>query len=282
MCSFSNHEELSEQERNMLLTKMYHPLQSQNGMVGEGNVIVARDRFLSRRFRNRDRLLRLRCEWMNAYLHAVLVTVELGSGKGFSPLRLHQNPRLTDAISNVWIERIVEATNREFEDSSVDVMIAPHNIHYFYNRYKCFWEVERVLRPEAVLLIQEFNTSLIVKLLLRIMRHEGWSCKTGAFSATSVVNDPEDPWPANCAVPEMLFANVSRFQDIFTGLEVERNEPCECLIFSIPGGGVATTKVSKLLNANLSLKERIDKALVLLLPSVFVMGRRVVVRKRST
>lgn len=266
----------------MLLGNSYHPLQSQNRMVGEGNVIVARDRFLSRRFRNLDRLLRLRYEWMNEYLHADLVTVEIGSGTGLSPLYLHQKPILTDAIPNTWIERIVDATNMEFEDSSVDVMIASHNIHHFYSPYKFFREVERVLRPGGVLLIQEINTSLIMKLLLRIMRHEGWSYDVDVFSATVVVNDPEDPWSANCAVPEMLFTNVSRFQYVFTGLEVERNEPCECLLFPVSGGVVATTKVPELPNIILNLIERIDKVLVLLLPSVFAMGRRVVVRKRST
>ena len=249
-------------------------------MSSEGSVEVARLSFLERRFRNLDVLLQSRYAWMNRYLVPGQTIIEIGAGAGFSPLYLTQKPMLTDATTNAWIDGFVDATNMELEPGSVDVLIASHNIHHFYSPYKFFKECERVLSADGVLLIQELNTSLLLRCLLRLMRHEGWSYDVDVFSESAIVNEEHDLWSANCAVPEMLFTDINRFQQTFPSLRVEVNELCECLLFPLSGGVIAKSKVPELPDLLLKAVLLLDRILVWAAPSVFALGRRVVIRRR--
>jgi putative flippase GtrA/SAM-dependent methyltransferase len=260
----------------------YFPEHKENLMSSEGSVSVARECFIQKRFRNLDFLLRFRYEWMNSYLVPNSVIIEIGSGAGFSPLYLVQRPILTDAVENPWIDKFVDATNMAgIESGSVDVLIASHNIHHFYSPYKFFKESERVLKNGGVILIQEINTSFLMRFLLWLMRHEGWSYDVNVFDEHEVVNDKCDLWSANCAVPELLFNDVLAFEREFSLLIIELNKLCECLVFPISGGVISKTKVPELPGFILKSILVLDRVLVKILPSVFALGRRVVIRKRK-
>lgn len=251
-------------------------------MSSEGSVALARQNFLERRFRNLDVLLRSRYAWMNQYLAQGQIIIEVGSGAGFSPLYLKQKPILSDAADNPWIDMFIDATNMVQESSSVDVLIASHNIHHFYSPYKFFRECERVLKTDGLLLIQELNTSLLMRCLLRLMRHEGWSYDVDVFDEQEIVNDRHDLWSANCAVPELLFTNTEFFEQTFPSLKIEVNELCECLIFPISGGVISKAKIPELPNFVLKMVLLLDRFLVWSAPGVFALGRRVVIRKRKS
>lgn len=249
-------------------------------MKSEGSVEAARLHFLKYRPSNLDVLLRERYCWMNRYLHKGQTIVEIGAGSGLSPLYLSFKPILTDANDNPWIDKIIDATDMNLESGSVDILIASHNIHHFYSPYKFFLECGRVLKNNGLVLIQEINTSLMMRVLLRIMRHEGWSYNVNVFDEKSVVNDKADLWSANCAVPEMLFGNKTEFEKAFPDLFIERNELCECLIFPMSGGVISKINLPRwplfLMNFIISL----DKFLIKVAPNVFALGRRVVIQKR--
>ena len=66
------------------------------------------------------------------------------------------------------------------------------------------------------------------------------------FDPNAIVNHESDLWSANCAVPEMLFEQNSKFEKGFPAFKVLRNEPCECLIFPLSGGVISKTKMLKL------------------------------------
>lgn len=267
--------------KKLFLYGPYFPRHEDNLMGSEGSVALARQNFITSRFRNLDVLLRSRYEWMNQYLSPGKTIIEVGAGAGLSPLYLTPKPTLTDAASNPWIEKFVDATNMEIDSGSVDVLIASHNIHHFYSPYKFFTECERVLREDGLILVQELNTSLMLRFLLRLMRHEGWSYDVDVFDKTAVVNDKNDLWSANCAVPEMLFSDSTKFEKTFTNFKIESNQLCECLIFPLSGGVISKAPVPELpwfvLRAILSL----DRLLVKLAPRVFAMGRSVVIKKRK-
>jgi SAM-dependent methyltransferase len=267
--------------KKYLLRGPYFPRHEDNLMSSEGSVAIARQNFLEDRFRNLDVLLHSRYAWMNHYLNPDQVIVEIGAGAGFSPLYLIQKPLLTDATDNSWIDRYPDATNMGIESCSVDVLIASHNIHHFYSPYKFFKECERVLKADGILLIQEINTSLLMRGLLRLMRHEGWSYDVDVFDEGAIVNDMNDLWSANCAVPELLFTNSLRFEKAFPRLKVEINELCECLVFPISGGVISKTRIPELPNFLLKAVLLLDRLLVRIIPSFFALGRRVVVRKRD-
>lgn len=265
--------------KKILLRGPYIPPHSSNRMSSEGDLGNARERFFQTRFRNLDALLRLRYQWMNEYLREGQNIIELGAGAGFSELYLNYKPTLTDAVKNPWIDRILDATNMHLEDASVDCLIASHNIHHFYSPYKFFAECVRVLKPNGIVLIQELNTCLMLRFLLRLMRHEGWSYEVDVFNANAIANDPKDPWSANCAVPELLFENEAKFHQTFTHLKIERNSLSECLAFPLSGGVIAKTPMPELPYWLLSIVQSFDTAATTIAPSIFAMGRSVVLRR---
>lgn len=278
MCRYEKAYELFDMKK-FILRGPYFPKHDENLMDSEGSVAIARQRFLDSRFRNLDYLLRFRYEWMNQYLVPDSIIVEVGAGAGFSPLYLKQKCIITDAANHPWIEKYVDATNMDIESKSVDGIIASHNIHHFYSPYKFFKECERVLKDNGIVLVQEINTSLLMRILLRLMRHEGWSYDVNVFDKNEIVNDKSDLWSANCAVPELLFDDVSQFKSAFPSLQIEINEPCECLIFPLSGGVISKAKVPELPASILNAILVLDRLLVKVSPRIFALGRRVVIRK---
>lgn len=263
----------------LILKGPYSPRHEDNLMASEGSVEAARLYFLEHRPANLDALLRERYAWMNSYLAQGQTIVEIGAGSGLSPLYLLNKPMLTDANDNPWIDKFIDATNMNLDSESVDVLIASHNIHHFYSPYKFFMECQRVLKHNGFVLIQEINTSLMMRIMLRVMRHEGWSYNVDVFDANSIVNDKSDLWSANCAVPEMLFENSARFERSFTRLKIKRNELCECLIFPISGGVISKVRVPRLPKFLINSIIYLDRYLVMFAPSLFALGRRVVIQK---
>lgn len=266
--------------KKILLKGPYLPAHNENRMSSEGSVALARENFIESRFRNLDYLMRQRYEWMNEYIRSGDIVIELGAGAGFSPLYLSQKPMLTDAADNPWIDKYIDATKMDIDEKSVDVLIASHNIHHFYSPFKFFEESKRVLKKDGLLLIQELNTSLLMRFLLRLMRHEGWSYDVNVFRRDEIVNDSSDLWSANCAVPEMLFNDPNEFERTFPGLKVEKNELVECFIFPVSGGVISKTRVPELPHSILKLILFVDKILVKLFPNIFALGRRVVIRRQ--
>jgi SAM-dependent methyltransferase len=227
--------------KKYFLSHTYFPAHSDNRMRDEGNVEKAREIFIGRRFANLDFLLRERYIWMNDYMKFDDMVVEIGCGAGFSSLYIKNKILLTDAVKYEWVDKFIDAVNMDFADDSVDIIIASQTIHHFYSPYKFFCECLRVLKPGGLILIQEVNTSLMMRILLRLMRHEGWSYDCDVFDSDAVVNDPKDVWSANCAVPELLFSNADAFSHTFVAnnntLVIVKKQFCEFTTFLAGGGG---------------------------------------------
>ena len=100
---------------------------------------------------------------------------------------------------------------------------AVNNIHHFAHPSAFFRECERVLKKDGLILIQEIHTSLFMRTLLWIMKHEGWSYNVDVFDDRAAVNSPEDPWSANCAIPELIFEQSRKFHAKFPTLKIEKN-----------------------------------------------------------
>jgi SAM-dependent methyltransferase len=262
--------------RKIFLKETYFPDHALNRMQSEGDVSAVRENFIAKRFRNLDYLLKSRYEWMNNHIQDEWKVIEIGAGAGagagFSELYLKNKPFMTDVVKNPWIDGPLDATKMDVEDQSVDCLIASHNIHHFYSPYKFFRECERVLKPGGCLLIQELNTSLALRVLLRLMRHEGWSYDVDVFDESAIANDPSDLWSANCAIPELLFEQEDRFEEVFSTLKIEKNIKGEFLIFPLSGGVISKASIPELPNFVLHLTNSIDKILSTLLPSVFCNG----------
>ncbi len=265
--------------KKIFLQGPYRPTHAQNRMQQEGNLEIARNIFLKKRFNNLDYLLRQRFEWMNQYLEPHHKVLELGCGAGFSELYLKHKPTMSDAYLNDWVDLEIDATNMNLPDSSYDVIIASHNIHHFYSPYKFFIECQRVLKPGGYLLIQELHTSLLMRVLLRVMRHEGWSYNVDIFNINEIANDPNDLWSANCAIPELLFTKHAEFEKTFPQLKIQHHKMMECLIFPLSGGVISKIKVPEIPTSILKFINYIDKILISIAPNLFALGQSLAIKK---
>jgi SAM-dependent methyltransferase len=266
--------------RPVLLPGPFSPPHEENRMHHEGDVEGARTRFLARRFRNLDALLKQRYAWMNDHIHPGDKVVEFGCGAGFSRLFIeHDDFLLTDYVRHPWVDVQADALDPPFEPGSIDVIICSHMIHHMASPVAFFAKAHALLRPQGRILIQEINTALLMRALLRAMRHEGWSYDIDVFDASAIANDPKDPWSANCAVPEMLFARSDVFERRVQGYTIVKNELNESLLFPLSGGVIARAPVPELPGFLLSAVRGLDRILVAAAPGVFAFGRSVVLRK---
>lgn len=265
-----------------MLRGAYFPAHEDNRMKFEGDVEGARFRFFQQRPPALVRLLRQRYEWMNPYLVGRKNVIELGSGAGLSREFLAcESLILTDVVKRPWIDMTVDALDLPFEDNSLDAIICSHIIHHLYSPKKFFDIAYSKLKADGIILIQEINTSLMMRVLLRLMRHEGWSYDVDVFDENTVANDPKDPWSANCAIPELLFRDEGEFIRRISGFRFCFNRPNECLLFPFSGGVIAKTTTVNLPEKILDLVERLDALLVSISAGIFALGRSVVLEKVS-
>ena len=262
--------------------RTYFPLHSENRMIQEGNTRSAREYFLKLRPSNLEALLKSRYSWMNQYIGDSKKIYELGCGAGFlrefvySPYLI-----LTDISNQDWVDEYLDATALPFADESIDIFICSHMIHHLAYPSRFLKQASKALKPGGCILIAEINTSLVMKLMLRIMRHEGWSYEVDVFDESTIANQPSDPWSANCAIPEMLFRDSNKFEEFIPSLAVERNDLCEFLLFPLSGGVIAKTRTINLPRFILRFIKHIDSLLIRILPNIFACGRLVVLRKRN-
>lgn len=265
----------------MILPITYFPRHEENRMNSEGNVELARKRFFEEKPNNLWFLLSERFSWMNRFLSGLDSIVELGSGAGFSKTFItNNNFKTSDVVNRQWIDLKIDALDLQFENDSVDAVVCSHMIHHIASPVRFFNGVSRVLKPGGLIVISDIYTSWLMKLMLRVMRHEGWSYDVKIFSPDSIANDPDDPWSANCAIPELLFKNTEDFEKAFPEFEVIYKKLTECLIFPLSGGVIAKTRTVNLPFFILKFVNLIDSILIYCFPQVFALGIRVVVRKR--
>lgn len=268
--------------RTLVLNGPFFPTHDDNRMTSEGDVRSAREKFLNRRFRNLDKLLNQRFEWMNEYINDGEKVVEFGCGAGFFPLYVDRGDiTLTDVVRNEWVDEIADAMAPPFAPASIDVIVCSHMMHHMAKPVTFLKQVHGLLKPGGRILIQEINTAFFMRAMLRIMRHEGWSFDIDVFDENTVTNDPSDPWSANCAIPQLLFSDVDEFEQKVPQFEIVLNELNECLLFPLSGGVIAKTPVPEMPDPLLKFVAGLDRILVKAAPGLFAFGRSVVLRKRE-
>lgn len=263
-----------------MLKGTYFPSHDENRMQHEGDVGLARDYYFEHKPNNLDALLRHRYEWMNEFIKETDTVVEFGSGAGFAREFVKaSNLILTDVVERPWVNLTADAMDPPFEDGSIDVVICSHMIHHLSSPRAFFNVIRRKLKPDGLVLVQEINTSLMMRALLRLMRHEGWSYDVNVFDEAAVANDPRDPWSANCAIPELLFRNEKEFREHIGAFEILKNELNECLLFPLSGGIISKAPTVQLPRGALKLVSALDRFLVSIAPGTFALGRSVVLRR---
>ncbi len=164
-------------------------------------------------------------------------------------------------------------------DNSYDFIVVSNVIHHLAFPSKFFLECQRILKPNGILVIQEIETSLLMRMILRVMKHEGYDEMTNVYDVSVPCNNPLDPWSANCSIPKLLFASSERFEDSFPNFSIVSNRLSECFIFLNSGGVVAKTRYIPMSNFFLKITNLIDLLLVLIAPRIFALQRQIVLKK---
>lgn len=266
-----------------LLGKTYFPPKQDNRMSDEGDVRKAREDFLKCKPSNLSYLLEKRFAWMNGFIKEEESGIDVGCGTGLSKLFIRSsNFMLTDYWDNDWVDRKVDVLAMPFQDSSLDYIVSSNMIHHLARPNLFFEECSRVLKNGGKLIIQEINGSLLMRLLLRLMRHEGYSYDVDVFDKERICNDPSDPWSANCVIPNLLFDDMKRFLTVFPCFQLIHHQYTECLIFPLSGGVIAKRKTLNLPFKVLRFIDALDDVLIHASKAVFPLQRQVVLENRKT
>lgn len=265
--------------------KGYFPTHEQNRMKNEGNVKEARDYFFSSKNKILYHLVEQRYSWMNRYIYKTDKEIlELGCGAGLSRTFIrNQHLLLTDVAKHEWVDKKMDALHLDCPDHSLDVIISSHMIHHLANPAQFFAHAGTKLKSGGRIIIQDIYTGWLMKLALRLMRHEGYSDDTDVFDRLHVCNLPDDPWSANCSVPKLLFFGVGggtkRFEQELPMYRIRKRERNECLMFFLSGGVIAKTWYLPAGEKGVKIIQKLDRLFVKLCPAVFASGCSIVLER---
>ena len=254
----------------------------QNRMKKIADVENAVKEFSLKKNKNLDFLLEKRFLWMKNFIKNNDKGVEVGAGGGFSKNFIkNKNFKISDLAQFRHLDhKNVDAQNTRYESNSYDFVIAVNMIHHVPYPTKFFDEMHRILKVGGKLIIQEANCSLIFQLVTILMRHEGFDFTKNVWSKESPLSDENDIWSGNIAVPHLIFDNKEAFEkNLGSKFSMIHQKFYECFVF-LNSGGVSSKTFYIPLNKNfLKILNCIDGILTKIFPSIFAMGRQIVLKK---
>lgn len=266
-------------KKPIFLRTTFKPSHKDNRMKHEGDVQAARTHFFKAP-NNLRQLLKHRYDWMNKYIKKDQLGIEVGSGTGLSKEFIKkENFKTTDLAGHEWLDfKNIDALDTEFQDNKFDFIISSNMIHHVPYPVKFFKEMSRILKPQGLLLIQEINASFFMRLLLRLMKHEGYSYDINVFNQNEVCTDKNDLWSANCAIPNLLFDDKENFEKHIPYFQISKTSFSEFFCFINSGGVISKTIYIPLPIFALKLLGYMDSLLVKIFPSIFALQRQIVLK----
>ena len=251
-------------------------------MKSIANTKIAREMYFSSKSQNLRYLLSTRFTWMNEFINKDDIGIEVGSGAGFSKEFINnKNFKLTDLGDDNHLDfKNIDAQNTGFENDSFNYVIASNMIHHIPFPIKFFKEMNRILKKNGKLIIFESYCSLIFQLATIIMKHEGFDFTLNVWDEKNPKSDEKNAWHGNIAVPHLIFDDKKKFdENLGKFFKIKHEKLTECLIFLNSGGVTSKTRCIPMNNFFLKILNSIDNLLVKSLPSIFCMGRRIVLLK---
>jgi len=262
-----------------LLSKTFAPDPSRNRMGNVDDVAGSRKNYIEQQPSNLKYLLEKRYTWMNDYIKPDDVGIEVGAGNGLSKFFIRSNNyAITDYADFDWLDMKVDALAMPYEDASLDFVVSSNMIHHLAQPVLFFNECYRVLKPGGLLLIQEVNASFFMRLVMNVMRHEGYNYNVDPFDKTAICNDPDNLWSGNNAVPNLLFDDMKKFEAHFP-FKCLLNRHAEFSIFLLSGGVTAKVKTVQLGRKALNFFNGLDNLLVKLSRNTFALQKQIVLKK---
>jgi SAM-dependent methyltransferase len=265
------------------MLQKFTPDNKSNRMAHVGDLQNARKSFVQKENLNLNWLLKSRFTWMNKFIHSQDVGLELGSGIAASKYFIKcKKMYTTDFIDSEWLDiKNIDALSTGFSDNSFDFIIVSNTIHHLAFPHIFLHETLRILKPNGKLIIQDIYTSFCMRLILKLMRHEGFNEKIDVFNKTIQCNIPEDPWSANCSIPKLLFSNNEVFEKTFLEYRIIHYKRVEFLKFLNSGGVIAKTKFLPLGEKLLKSVDKIDRLLIEIAAPIFALQVQIVLEKHN-
>ena len=257
---------------------------NENKMNSIANTEIARDLYYSAKHSNVKFLLEKRFSWMNNFINNDDMGIEVGSGAGFTKdFITNKNFKLTDIGTDKHLDfKNVDAQNTGFKEESFDYVIASNMIHHIPFPMKFFKEMNRILKKNGKLIIFESHCSIMFQVATTIMKHEGFDFTLNVWDEENPKSDENDAWHGNIAVPHLIFDDKKKFKEnLDEYFKINYEKLTECLIFLNSGGVTSKTKYIPMNRFFLNILHFIDQILIKILPSVFCMGRRIVLTKSN-
>ena len=242
-----------------------------------------RRRVISSKNPNLLYLLNKRFNWMKKYTAKKKIIIELGSGNGcLKKIINNKNIILTDIIKYPWIDKKVDMLKVNLNKkliNKVDVFIINHSLHHCANPALSLHRMSKYLKKGGHILINEPETSFILKLLQILLDDESWSLTAKVFNNKKNLFNPRNPWISNTAIAQLLFKNEKKFNQFFPQFEIKENTLSEFLIFLNSGGVNSNFFYISLHKKIIKIIDIFDKFLIFLFPSIFAFNRKIILKK---
>ena len=247
------------------------------------NIFENRKKIFSSKSPNLIYLLEKRFRWMEKYINKKKIVIELGSGNGcIKKILKNKKIILTDIVKYPWINKKIDMLKINLGKrylKSVDVFIINHSLHHCANPYLCLEKMSKYLKKDGVILINEPETSFMLKFIQIILDDESWSLNDQVFQKNKNLFNPKNPWISNTAIAQLMFKDKKKFENFFPRFKIERNFVSEFFIFLNSGGVNSSFFNIKLNKFLLGIINLIDNILIYIFPNFFPLNRTVVIRK---
>ena len=256
----------------------------ENKMNSVANTKKARELYYSAKSSNLKFLLEKRFSWMNKFIKDEHTGIEVGSGAGFTREFIkNKNLKLTDLGNDDHLDfKNIDAQSTGFQNESFNFVIASNMIHHIPYPIKFFKEMNRILKKDGKLIIFESYCSITFQIVTILMKHEGFDFTLNVWDEKNAKSDEHNAWHGNIAVPHLIFDDRKKFKEnLDKYFKINYEKFTECLIFLNSGGVTSKTKYIPMNRFFLNILHFIDQILIKILPSVFCMGRRIVLTKSN-
>tara|TARA_Y100000591_G_C21846043_1_gene708789 strand:- start:1623 stop:2420 length:798 start_codon:yes stop_codon:yes gene_type:complete len=247
------------------------------------NIFKNRNKILNSKNSNLIYLLNKRFKWMEKYIKNKRIIIELGSGNGcIKKILNNKKITLTDIIKYPWIDMKLDMLKVNLGKKyikKVDIFIINHSLHHCANPAATLEKMSKYLKKNGLILINEPETSFMLKLIQMVLDDESWSLTDKVFQKRKNLFSANNPWISNTAIAQLLFKNEAKFKKNFPQYSIEKNTVSEFLIFLNSGGVNSNFLHLRLNNFFLKFVNLVDEILIYLFPQVFAFNRTVILKK---
>lgn len=232
--------------------------------------------------KNLNFLIKNRFEWMNNYIEINTQGIEVGAAAGFSKnFTKNKSLLITDFCNDDHLDiKNLDAQSTNLEHESFEYVIASNMLHHIPYPLKFFNEMYRILKKNGKLIIFEPNCSLLFQLITLITKHEGYDFTVDPWNIEKPIIKEKHLWAGNMAASNLIFDDKALFEKkIGNKFTLIHHKYDECLIFINSGGVYSKTIYIPLNNLFLKFLKQIDNILCFTMPSIFALGRQVVLQK---